>query len=242
MRSAGGLHSWGIMAASGSCQGPTHVVVAGGGFAALEVVLGLRALAGGAARISLVSPDPVFAYRPAATLDAFADTAPRAFDLSAIAADLGVRYHRTRVESVGLRSRRVRLTYGGRLTYDALVLATGARATVGVPGALTFRDQRDLPRFRQLLRELDERTRDSLVFAVPSGTSWPLPLYELALLSAAHARDRRTGAEITLVSPERRPLAAFGAEASALIAAELADRGVRFLGFSNPRSVCGGGR
>jgi sulfide:quinone oxidoreductase len=216
-------------------------VVAGGGFAALEVVLGLRALAGGAARISLVSPDPVFAYRPDATLEAFSDAPPRAFDLAAIAADLGVRYHRTRVESVAGARRRIRLGSGGRLTYDALVLATGARSTVGVIGALTFRDQRDLPRFRELLRELDQRKLDALVFAVPSGTSWPLPLYELALLSAARARARGGGAEITLVSPEHRPLAGFGLEASKLVASELADRGVRFLGACNPSSVCGGG-
>jgi sulfide:quinone oxidoreductase len=79
------------------------------------------------------------------------------------------------------------------------------------------------------------------VFAVPSGTSWPLPLYELALLSAARARARRAAVAITLVSPEPRPLAAFGAAASELVAAELADRGVRFLGSSAPRSACGGG-
>ena len=192
---------------SDASRGRCHVVVAGGGFAALETVLGLRALAGGAVRISLVSPDRVFAYRPAATLEAFSDVALSAFDLDVIAGDLGVRYHRTRVESVAETSRRVRLGSGGRLTYDALVLAAGARATVGVPGALTFRDQRDLPRFRTLLRELDERKFDSLVFAVPSGTSWPLPLYELAMLSGAHARERGAGAEITLVSPEQRPLA-----------------------------------
>jgi sulfide:quinone oxidoreductase len=229
------------MAASGPAREPRHVVVAGSGFCALEVVLGLRALAGAAARISLVSPDRVFAYRPAATLEAFSDTVPRAFDLAAIAADLGVRYHRARVESVGGAGRRVRLGSGGRLTYDALVLATGARATVGVPGALTFRDQRDLPRFRHLLGELEEGKLGSLVFAVPSGTSWPLPLYELALLSAARARACGARTEITLVSPEPRPLAAFGPEASGLVATELADRGVRFLGALTPGSVCDGG-
>jgi len=229
------------MAASAPSRASADVVVAGGGFAALEVVLALRAIAGGAAQISLVSPDPVFAYRPAATLEAFSDTASRAFDLIAIAADLGVRYHRTRVESVGSASKRVRLASGGRLTYDALVLATGARATVGISGALTFRDQRDLPRFRSLLRELDERKVGSILFAVPSGCSWPLPLYELALLTAAHARRRGVETQITLISPEHRPLAAFGPEASELVAVELADRGVRFLGASAPGSVCGGG-
>jgi sulfide:quinone oxidoreductase len=226
---------------SDASEGWCHVVVAGGGFAALETVLALRALAGGAVRISLVSPDRVFAYRPAATLEAFSDVAPSAFDLDVVAGDLGVRYHRTSVESVAGARRRVRLGSGGRLTYDALVLAAGAHATVGVPGALTFRDQRDLPRFRALLGELDERKFDSLVFAVPAGTSWPLPLYELAMLSAAHARERGEGPEITIVSPEDRPLAVFGAEASELVAAELANRGVRFLGGCTPGSVCGGG-
>ena len=210
---------------SDAFRGLCHVVVVGGGFAALETVLGLRALAGDAVRISLVSPERVFAYRPAATLEAFGDVAPSAFDLDAIAADLGVGYHRTRVESVAGVRRRVRLGSGGRLTYDALVLAAGARATVGVPGALTFRDQRDLPRFRVLLRELDERKLDSLVFAVPSGTSWPLPLYELAMLSATHAGQVGAGTQITLVSPEQRPLAVFGTEASELVATELAGSG-----------------
>jgi sulfide:quinone oxidoreductase len=229
------------MAMSGPPRGPFHVVVAGGGFAALEAVLGLRALAGSAARISLVSPDPVFAYRPAATLDAFSGAAPRAFDLAMIAAELGVRYYRTRVESVAAASRRVRLGSGGRVTYNALVLATGARATVGVAGALTFRDQRDLPLFRDVLRELDQHRLRALVFAVPSGIAWPLPLYELAMLSAAHARQQGERTEITLVSPEPRPLAAFGAEASELVAAELADRGVVFLGSCIPGRLCGGG-
>jgi sulfide:quinone oxidoreductase len=235
------MHRHAIMALSGPSQSPYHVVVAGGGFAALEAVLGLRALAGSAARISLVSPDPVFAYRPAATLDAFSATAPRSFDLAAIAAELGVKHYRTRVESVAADRRRVRLGSGGRLRYDALVLATGARATIGIPGALTFRDQRDLPRFRDVLRELDRHDLDSLVFAVPPGVAWPLPLYELAMLSAAHSRQQRGQTEITLVSPEPRPLAAFGAEASELVAAELAGRGVRFLGSSIPDRLCGGG-
>jgi sulfide:quinone oxidoreductase len=229
------------MAAYGRSPVAGHVVVAGGGFAALEVVLALRALAGDAARISLVSPDPVFAYRPAATLEAFSAAAARAFDLRAIAADLGVRYHRTRVESVRPARRRVGLGSGGRLTYDALVLATGARATVGIHGALTFRDQRDLPPFRDLLAELDGHKLKSLVFAVPSGATWPLPLYELALLSAMRCRECGARTELTVVTPEPRPLAAFGVQASELVAAELADRGVRFVGARTPASVCGGG-
>jgi sulfide:quinone oxidoreductase len=218
-----------------------HVVVAGSGFAGLEVVLGLRAIVGSTARISLVSPDQVFAYRPAATLEAFSDTPPRAYDLAAIAADLGLRHHRTRIESVSTARKRIRLASGAQLTYDALVVATGTRATAGIPGALTFRDQRDVTGLRAVLRELEAGKLGSLVFAIPSGCSWPLPLYELALQSATRAIERGVETEITLVSPETRPLAALGAEASKLVAAELTARRVRFLGASTARGVCGGG-
>jgi sulfide:quinone oxidoreductase len=44
-----------------------------------------------------------------------------------------------------------------------------------------------------------------------------------------------------LVTPEPRPLALLGAEAASLVAAELAHRGVRFVGGSIPGRVCGGG-
>ena len=225
------------MGVSSLSRVPAQVVVAGGGFAALEAVLALRALAGDGVRVTLVSPDPALAYDPAATVEVFAPAPARAYDLRAIAADLGVSYHHARLETVASQKRRVRLGSGAGLRYDALVLATGARATVGVPGALTFRDQRDVPRFQGLLRELDAGAVAHLVFAVPSGCSWPLPLYELALLSAAYAHEHGVETEIKLVSSERRPLAVFGADASGLVAAELAERGVRFIGSSAAGSV-----
>jgi sulfide:quinone oxidoreductase len=227
------------MSAPDSSRARPHVVVAGSGFAGLELVLALRALAGNEMRISLISPNPVFAYRPAATLEAFTGTLSRAFDLMTIAADLGVRYHRSRLESVGSVRKQVRLGSGARLGYDTLVLAVGARATAGVPGALTFRDQRDLPRLRGVLGELERGEVRSLVFAVPSLVSWALPLYELALLSAAHARDRGVRVEITIVSPEHRPLEIFGVQASELVAAELAELDVGFVGGRVATSVSG---
>jgi sulfide:quinone oxidoreductase len=57
------------------------------------------------------------------------------------------------------------------------------------------------------------------VFALPRGASWALPLYELALLTATHVADRRlTGVSLDLVTPEERPLAQFGGDASAAVA------------------------
>jgi sulfide:quinone oxidoreductase len=212
-------------------------VIAGGGLAALEAVLALRALAADRVHVTLISPYPTFAYRPAATAEAFGDAPPQTDDVRAIARDLGATYHRVRLEAVAPQKKYVRLASGARLEYDALILAIGARSIASVPGALTFRDQRDVPLFRRLLHEVEAGAAGRLVFAVRSGFSWSLPLYELALLSATHAAEHHAETEVTIVSPEETPLAMFGAEASRLVADLLAERGVRFVGKSAASSV-----
>jgi sulfide:quinone oxidoreductase len=76
-----------------------------------------------------------------------------------------------------------------------------------------------------------------IIFAVPNGCSWPLPLYELALLTAARLRELDVMGEVMLVSPEITPLCVFGEQASPLVADLLAERGVRFVGGSDPQRV-----
>jgi sulfide:quinone oxidoreductase len=161
----------------------------------------------------------------------------RAYDLRAICADLGVEYRRDRLEAVASSRHRVRLASFASLDYDALILALGARGTVAIPGALTFRDQRDVPQFRSLMRELRDGVVCRIVFAVPSGCAWPLALYELALMAAAYAEEHAVEAEISVVTPSETPLALFGAEASRLVANTLAERGVHFRGGMTPMSV-----
>lgn len=211
-----------------------HVVIAGGGFAALETMLALWAMDNERVRVTLVAPEPIFSYRPAATIEAFGDGPPRGYDLRSIASDLGATYRKARLESVGSQQRYVRLSSGSRLTYDALVLAAGARATAAVAGASMFRDQRDVPLFRQFLADMETGAIRRLVFAVPSDVCWPLPLYELALLSATHATENHLRTEIILVSPERSPLEVFGARPSRMVESLLVEHGVSFLGNSAP--------
>jgi sulfide:quinone oxidoreductase len=229
-----------------SADSPVQVLLGGGGFASLETILALRELLGGRASITLVSPDPHLAYRPAATLEAFVEPEhsspdrsrnPCSYDLRAICEDLGVTYRHDRLEAVAPKQHRVRLASFARLPYDVLVLALGARATVAVPGALTFRDQRDVPQFQRLLAAVRAGEVDQLVFAVPSGCTWALPLYELALMTAAFAKRHHVHLDVSLVSPEAAPLELFGGQASELLAGVLADRGVRFRGSSVPASV-----
>lgn len=223
-----------------SAQGagaPAHVVIAGGGFAALETALALRALAGKRVRLSFVSPERVLRYRPAATLEAFDGSPPRTYGLEAIAEELGAQHHLARLEAVASQPGWVRLSNGERLDYDALVVAIGARAVASIAGARTFRDQRDLPAFRRMLVDLEVRRQSRVVFAVPAGASWPLPLYELALLTAGHVARRQLDVEVTLVTPERDPLGIFGPTAARIVGELLEEQGVHFHGESLPLAV-----
>ena len=78
---------------------------------------------------------------------------------------------------------------GQELPYDVLVLALGARPDREWhdDGVLTFRDGRDGPGYRLLLHQLREGRVNKLAFVKPTGPSWPLPLYDLALMTAADA-------------------------------------------------------
>ena len=218
-------------------QDHARILIVGGGFAAVEAALALRALAGDRARLAILAPDPVFHYRPAATTEPF-DVAPsRRYDLQAIARDLSAEYHESRLEAVAPRKQFVRAASGARLPYDALILASGARAVSGVSGAITFRDQRDNRLIRRLLGELEAGAVTRVVFALPAGAVWPLPLYELALLSAGHAREHGLAVETTMVTPEREPLALFGEKACELVRGLLENRGVRFVGGALAKGV-----
>jgi sulfide:quinone oxidoreductase len=225
------------MSPLGSSRAPKRVVIAGGGFAALEAMLALRALAAERVQMTMISPDPTLAYRPAAATEAFCDAPPRTVDMRAVADDLGAKYRRGRLELVASQKKYVRLTSGARLEYDTLILAIGARAVASVPGALMFRDQRDVPLFRSLLREVEVGSARRIVVAVPGGSSWTMPPYELAVLLATHAAEHRVVVEVTIVSPEETPLAVFGAAGSQAVEDLLAERGVRFVGKSAAISV-----
>lgn len=152
-----------------TATGPLRVVIVGGGFAALELLLALRALAEERVAVTLLTPQRDFIYRPTATEEAFGATEVRRFDLAEIAAEQGAALRLDAVEAVAPRVRRIRTTSGANLDYDVLVLALGARRRVAVPGAITFRDQRDSPQVRRALESVAEGRLRTLAFTVPAG-------------------------------------------------------------------------
>jgi hypothetical protein len=203
------------------------VTIVGGGVAALEALLALRDIAEERLELELVTPSSEFVYRPLAVAEPFGVGEAYRYDLVKIAREHSAALHLAGVQAVAPDDKRL-VTWDGRtLDYDLLLLAVGAQFTVSIPGSVSLNGPGYTGRFRSVLRDLEERRLRRLAFAVPFGTSWPLPLYELALMTAGRAREKGLGhVEIHLVTPEAEPLELFGPRAAAAVRALLDERGV----------------
>lgn len=229
---------------------PVRVLIAGAGVAGLETALALHALAPERVAIEILAPEREFAYRPLAVAEPFGLATVRRFELEPIAREAGAVLRGGQLAAVDAERRVATTDAGDELAYDALVLATGTRATAAVPGALTFAGGPSAEAFKGLLEELERAEATSAAFAIPAGVSWSLPMYEAALMTAARLDERGAsgGRRLLVVTPEDAPLALFGAEASAEVARLLADAGVRVVASTAPeafergRLACGGGR
>jgi sulfide:quinone oxidoreductase len=212
-----------------------RVLIAGGSFAAAEAALALHAYAGERVAVELVAPEGTFGFRPAAAAAVFAGGEVATFDLAELARDTGATLTCDRLEAVAPAVKRVRLASGAQRDYDALVLAVGARARAGIPGALTFRDQRDAGRLARVVREVRAGEVRSVALAVPPGIAWSVPVYEIAFFLAAEVERLGLDTEVTVVTPERRALEVFGGEVSTEVAGLLADHDVRVVFGAAPR-------
>ena len=218
--------------------GRVDVLIAGGGVAALEATLALRALAEDRVAITLVAPESDSVYRPLAVAEPFRVGEVRRFPLRPLVNAAGAELRQGSIAAVD-PDRYVAIAEGGQeeLPYQVLLLALGAVPRAALPGALTFRGPEDGPALAALLEQALEGQLRSLVFALPAGVTWPLPLYELALLTGTLFTDRgTTGLELTLVTPEEAPLGLFGSRASEAIRELLETRGIALRTHSTPMS------
>jgi sulfide:quinone oxidoreductase len=208
---------------------PHRVVVAGGGVAGIEALLALHALAGDRVELTLVSPTPDFVYRPLAVAEPFALGHQRRTPLAEAARAANATFVQAGLADVDAAQRTVRLTDGQILSYDALVLATGASAepALGPDHVFTWDDTREVEAIGGLLRDLEEGYTHRLAIVIPPGPGWPLPAYELSMLIASDARGMGMRPEITLVTPEHAPLAIFGPRAVEVVTQELEQAGIK---------------
>ncbi len=220
---------------------PRQVVICGGGVAAFEALLALRALLKVGVEVHLVAPNRQFVYQPLAVAAPFGLAQTHLFELSELCGEQGATLHEGALEGVDAHGRRARLAGGAELSYDALLIALGARRREWLQGALHFGGAADVNAFRAVLERLVSGSVQRLAFVNPAGLHWTLPLYELALLTASHLADAGViGVELTVASTEADPLALFGPAAGGMLRNLLADRGIALRTGVQAQRIDGG--
>jgi sulfide:quinone oxidoreductase len=208
-----------------------HIVIAGGGVAALEALIGLRELAGDRPRVTLLAPESQFVYRPMSVAEPFCLGHAARHPLAAIAGEFGATVVRDSLAAVDPEARTVTTGAGDTLEYDSLLVAIGARPDPVYRHAITLGADGAPEALAGLLADLEDGYVKDVAFVVPSTVAWSLPLYELAVMTARDVWSAGIhGVRLVFVTPEAQPLEAFGPQASTMVAELLADERIEFIG------------
>jgi sulfide:quinone oxidoreductase len=203
-----------------------EVLIAGGGVAALEAALALRDLAGERAGLTLLAPDQEFVYRPMTVREPFGYSLAERHELARIASALDIELIKDSFAWLDRTARNVHTESGRQLRYDALMLCLGAGARARYQHTITIDDRHLDEQLHGLMQDIEDGYVSRLAFLVPARMAWPLPLYELALMSAARAADTCIELAVTVLTPEPAPLQIFGDGASRGVSDLLAERGI----------------
>lgn len=197
------------------CSKP-QVRIIGGGVAGLEAALAIEALAPGLVDVTMITPDLQFIYRPLIVEEPFTGKPAPRFELAPLLADAHTVLLGGSLQSVDCSARTIELTNGAELSYDALLVCVGAHSKPAYADVHTFPDDSEELRADELIRDGIHSRRRQVSLVVPPGTSWPLPLYELALMLRVRSRQVAGAGKlkIRLLTPEQAPLMVFGKKAS----------------------------
>jgi sulfide:quinone oxidoreductase len=202
-----------------------RVVICGGGIAAVEGLLRLRRLGGDALEVTLVAPGDELRYRPLAVDEPFAMRGVRRYPLRTIAQRTEAEWVQDAAEWVDPDGQAVHTSGGDAVSYDALLLAVGARLVNPFEHVTLFDDTHADEAYHGLVQDVEGGYTRSVALLLPGGPAWLLPAYELALMTAERAGSMgEEGLSISVVTPEPAPLAALGESASSAVG-ELLERG-----------------
>jgi sulfide:quinone oxidoreductase len=210
-------------------QTKLSVIVAGGGVAALETALALADLAPDRTDVTVLAPNAEFVYRPMTVREPFAYGAARRYPLESIVRDAGAKLLADEVLWVDPAKQTIHSKSDQSIEYGALVLALGAKAVPRYAHAMTIDDRRMDETLHGLIQDVEGGFIHSLAFVSPGRMAWPLPLYELALMTAGRAYDMGVELAVTIVTPEDGPLAIFGGAVSGAVSELLQRAGIETI-------------
>lgn len=219
-----------------------RVLVAGAGVAGIETALALRDLAGDRVQLDVVGPQDELYYWPLAVREPFGTGREKRVALEPLFAHFGIDFRRGFLSSVDAGRGTIKVGDGDEIAFDVLVVACGATHSEAVVGALTFPGIGAVDDFQALLEDVANGRVKRVAFALPSGAGWPLPIYELALMTAAELAKRGVrGASLLLVTPESDPLGLFGQPASDAVRRLLEANEIELVTQTYPLAVEHGG-
>jgi sulfide:quinone oxidoreductase len=216
---------------------PFEVVIAGGGVAAFESALALRDLAGERVALTLIAPNVELRYRPMTVREPFAYAPADQYPLADLIETVGAVLVAEEFGWVDAGEQVAYTAAGTAVRYDALLLAIGARPKEPFSHVVTIDDRRMDELLHGLVQDVEEGYVKSIAFVAPARLAWPMPLCELALMTAARAYDMGVEVKLTLVTPESAPLAVFGREASDAVGVLLAEAGIETITSANAQVI-----
>lgn len=206
--------------------GRLPVLIAGGGVAALELALALGDLASAQTDVTVVAPNHDFVYRPYAVREPFGYAPAARYPVERILRAAGAAQVVDELAWVDAGAQVLHTASGEDLPYGALAIAVGAHARPRFAHAITIDDAHLDELMHGLVLDVEEGSVRRLAFLIPARMAWPLPVYELALMTAARAYEMNVEMEIAIVTPEETPLAIFGGRASDAVEALLQESGI----------------
>lgn len=217
-----------------------RVAIAGGGVAGVEALLALHDLAGDRTELSLVAPEPDFVYKPLWVEEPFGLGPAEQRALAPLAEQAGAELIQEALAEVDPDAHELRLGNGETVPYDRAVICVGGTYEPAFEGVHTFPSPRHSLTVEKLLTHARVSGGGSLVFVVPAGVVWSLPIYELALMTDSRARRQGySDLKLRIVTPEASPLAVFGPIASGAVTELLEGRGIDFTPSTRVRQEDG---
>ncbi|MFN8161139.1 MAG: FAD-dependent oxidoreductase [Solirubrobacterales bacterium] len=210
------------MPAANEERAPGRVLIAGGGIAGLETLLALHDLAGDRAEVTMVAPRPDFFYKPLVVEEPFTTEVAERRELAPIAEEMGATFVQQALDRIDPDAHVARLDDGSEVPYDLAVVCVGGINRPAFEGARTLEVSGDRAALADLLTEVHPESEERIAFVVPPRGAWPLPIYELALMTQGRARELGLlKLRLTIITPEPAPLIVFGTNASNAVAETL---------------------
>lgn len=211
-----------------------HIVIAGSGFGGLTAALQLKKqLKNTDHRITVISRDPVFIYRPSLVLVAFGKKSPQSitFDLAPIYRKVGIDFVHTTIESIDPDSKMI-ATSDGSLTYDKLIVALGEKLNYDeIPGLNQYGyNVCSVDGALALKSALEHFKGGPIVVGWSQFVQTGGPAFEVALELEAWLRHHHLEGKIQFIDPLPSLWAPAGPEATKVLTRIFSERGITRFG------------